>query len=261
MLSRSCLSRVLNISSTVGPERSGGGAQGGGDPKSRAGTPARSPRSCNPAGAFLCPLPALPCPFLEGEAASRRGQGFVLGGFRGPHDVPRGPLTDGAGGRDDGSFRQDLHDARPHRGRAAAVGVQVAQELLDNQVGVLRLGGGRRAGPKPQPPRGLCARAALDWDATAGVDEGEVLRPVGTGGGVHVSSVPSPWSHRSRSPIPGTTLISSCPGPFHFKRVKSQFFGLSFHCSWVPGHTGKDHHRPPALVPCCTKCSLITLGQ
>lgn len=156
-----------------------------------------------------------------------------------PHAVTQGPLTDRAGGGDDGSFRQDLHDARPHRGRAAAVGIQVAQELLDNQVGVLRLGGGRRAGPKQQPPRGLCARAALDWDPKAGVDKSEVLRRAGTGGGAQIPWFlllsPSPLVQQEQSPVPVATWIATVVlGPSASSGSKVSFKILSSFSSF-PG--------------------------
>lgn len=40
-------------------------------------------------------------------------------------------------------LRQDLDDARAHGGRALAVGIQVPQQLLDHEVGVLGLEGKR----------------------------------------------------------------------------------------------------------------------
>lgn len=79
----------------------------------------------------------MPGPFLDVEAASCQGQVLSLRGPS-PHSS-QGHLTHRARGRDDSSLRQDFHDARPHRGRAAAVGIQVAQQLLDDQVRVLRL--------------------------------------------------------------------------------------------------------------------------
>lgn len=48
-------------------------------------------------------------------------------------------LTHGTGSFYDGGLGQNLHDPGPDRGRTAAVGVQVAQQLLDHQVRVLRL--------------------------------------------------------------------------------------------------------------------------
>ena len=55
-------------------------------------------------------------------------------------------LTHGAAGCDGGCLQQHLHDAGPHCGGGLAVGVQVAQELLDDQVRVLGLEGDRWRG-------------------------------------------------------------------------------------------------------------------
>lgn len=79
------------------------------------------------------------------------------------------PLTHRAGGSDDRGFRQDFHDARAHRRSAAAVGVQVAQELLDDQVRVLRLREEDELGLDSNPT-GSLGCAALSWHPKAGVN-------------------------------------------------------------------------------------------
>jgi hypothetical protein len=142
---------VLNISSTVGPRRSGvGEPQSGLNPLMHPQTHVQPGTSANHlllANQTLTPAPRL---FPLGRRPTRAV--LCPQGSRTPLSLAQGPLTNRASGGDDRSFRQDLHDAGAHSCGAAAVGVQVAQELLDNQVGVLRLGGGRRAGPQTATP-------------------------------------------------------------------------------------------------------------
>lgn len=54
-------------------------------------------------------------------------------------EIPELRRTHGSRGGDPGRFREHLDDSRPDWGRAPAVGVQVPQELLDHQVGMLGL--------------------------------------------------------------------------------------------------------------------------
>lgn len=124
------------------------------------------------------------------------------------------PLTHRARGGDDRRFRQDLHYACAHRRSAAAVGVQVTQELLDDQVGVLRLREedelGLDSNPTgPQPSPGTQRRGKL---------KGRPSAP-GTAGG---TGTLCPFLHPSllpptKSQIPVEASADSVPGPFYFK--------------------------------------------
>ena len=227
-----------------------------GDLKSGAGTPClfspalhyRASPGPLPARGYLCPLPS-PADFSSGgkpaltppyRALPSSGRGGSLrlraapcpcgggGGFPGP--TPLGiPLTHRARGGDDSSFRQDLHDARPHRGRAAAVGIQVAQELLDNQVGVLRLGGRERCWSPDSSPHMASEPGQPLTRTQSWVDKREVPRLAGARGGTRVPRFlflsPSPSSvQQGAESNPNEDLdFHIFPGPLHFKWVKSQF--------------------------------------
>lgn len=179
----------------------------------------------------------------KGRQPPATGGSLSLGDSQ-PPPRPSAPLTNRAGGSDDGSLGQDLHDARPHRGRAAAVGVQVAQELLDNQVGVLRLGGGRRAGPQTATPAGPRSPGS-SW-----------LGPTGHG---HWRQCPVTLALFKNPPTPPFCLTRNRAAVntsfLHFSwilslqmRQKSPLkYCLPFHFFQVPGLLSKGQERPQGL--------------
>lgn len=110
-------------------------------------------------GGLLPAWGSLPCPPVPDLKVPGLGSGKLQSGRQLPlwtalcPERSHRPLTDRTRGSDDRSFGQDFHDACPHGGCTAAVGVQVAQELLDNQVGVLRLQEENMLGPTMAPKR------------------------------------------------------------------------------------------------------------